>query len=139
LNARFSRPDAWINLDPIHQILHVPSIVVSEPGGQLTPYRTIERALRVLLVESPRRLGSALESQVGRPGGLISDEFNTDCRDVTALVDVFHGMLAAHGITPEADRLPALTGCGNVPHTKEVRVPGWSHIFDGEGEQRLSF
>ncbi len=59
LNARFSRPDAWIYFDPIHQILHVPSIVVSEPGGQFIPYRTNERARRFLLVADHHRDGDA--------------------------------------------------------------------------------
>ncbi len=69
LNARFPGPDAWIDLDPIHQILHVPSIVVSEPGGQLIPYRTDERAPRLPLSANhtlcrPRR---AMNCGVWRP------------------------------------------------------------------------
>ena len=66
----------------------MPSIVVSEPGGQLTPYRTNESALRLLLVAYPRRLGFALESQVGRPGGLIVDKLDIDFGDVASHANI---------------------------------------------------
>ena len=139
LNARFSGPDAWIDLDPIHQILHVPSIVVSEPGGQFTPSRTNERARRFLLVANHHRDGNTQA-----PNRRSAAHFLRIGSDAIKHRDLRLVGSPQIGLSPSpADSFPPslrspLSRNGRVAHGKEVKVVGWSHIFDGAGDRHLS-